>query len=85
MSWEEAIRKLSALPAEILGLHDRGRLEPDRFADIVVLDPASIAGKATFEDPFHYSVGVKHLFVNGVAVVRDEAPYRIFQGFRHGV
>jgi N-acyl-D-amino-acid deacylase len=74
MSWEEAIRKLSFLPAEILGLRDRGRLEPDQFADIVVFDPKTIAGKATFEDPFHYSVGIRHLFVNGVAVVKDEVP-----------
>jgi N-acyl-D-amino-acid deacylase len=74
MSWEEAIRKLSSLPAEILSLRDRGRLVPDHYADIVVFDPATIAGKATFEDPFHYSVGVRHLFVNGVAVVKDEAP-----------
>jgi N-acyl-D-amino-acid deacylase len=71
LTWEEAIRKLSALPAEILGFRDRGRLEPGRFADVVVFDPETIAGKATFEDPFHYSVGMRYVFVNGVAVLKD--------------
>ncbi|MGH9321886.1 MAG: N-acyl-D-amino-acid deacylase family protein [Vicinamibacteria bacterium] len=85
LSWEEAIRKLSALPAEILGLDDRGLLKPDQFADVVVFDPQTIAGVATFEDPFHYSVGVRHLLVNGVAVVNDgvytgEKPGRALRG-----
>jgi N-acyl-D-aspartate/D-glutamate deacylase len=71
LSWEEAIRKLTSLPAEILGIEDRGMLKPGMFADVAVFDPETIAGKAEFDDPFHYSVGMKHVFVNGVAVVRD--------------
>jgi N-acyl-D-amino-acid deacylase len=71
LSWEEALRKLSSLPAEILGIKDRGMVKPGQFADVVVFDPETIAGKATFEDPFHYSVGMRHVFVNGVAVVKD--------------
>jgi N-acyl-D-amino-acid deacylase len=71
LSWEEAIRKLTSLPADILGIEGRGMLKPGQFADVAVFDPNEIAGKATFEDPFHYSVGVRHLFVNGVAVVKD--------------
>jgi N-acyl-D-amino-acid deacylase len=71
MTWEEAIRRLAALPAEILGIEDRGLLREGHFADVVVFDPETIAGKATFEDPFHYSVGMLHVFVNGEAVVKD--------------
>ncbi|HEY7696846.1 MAG TPA: amidohydrolase family protein, partial [Vicinamibacteria bacterium] len=71
LSWEEALRKLSSLPAEILGIQDRGMVKPGQFADVVAFDPETIAGKATFEDPFHYSVGMRHVFVNGVAVVQD--------------
>jgi N-acyl-D-amino-acid deacylase len=85
LSWEEAIRKLSSLPAEILGVADRGLLKPGMFADVVAFDPETIAGKATFEDPFHYSVGMKYVFVNGVAVVKDsqytgEKPGRALRG-----
>ncbi len=85
LSWEEAIRKLSSLPAEILGIDDRGMVKPGQFADVVAFDPLTIAGKATFEDPFHYSVGMKHVFVNGVAVVKDavytrERPGRALRG-----
>jgi N-acyl-D-amino-acid deacylase len=71
MSWEEAIRKLAALPAQILKLKDRGMLKEDYFADIVVFDPETINGIATFPEPFHYSVGIQHVFVNGEAIVTD--------------
>ena len=67
----EAIRRLTALPATNLGLRDRGRLAEGQFADVVVFDPATIADRATFEDPHQYAVGVRHVFVNGVAVLRD--------------
>jgi N-acyl-D-amino-acid deacylase len=85
MTWEEAIRKLSSLPAEILGLSDRGLLRYDAFADIVVFDPETIDGKATFEDPFHYSVGMRYVFVNGIPVVNEgaytgERPGRALRG-----
>jgi N-acyl-D-amino-acid deacylase len=71
LSWEEAIRKITGLAASTLGLEDRGTLETGHFADVVVFDPDEIRGLATFEDPFHYSVGIRHVFVNGVAVVKD--------------
>jgi N-acyl-D-amino-acid deacylase len=67
----EAIRRLTDLPATNLGLRDRGRLAAGQFADVVVFDPATIADRATFEDPHRYAVGVRHVFVNGVAVLRD--------------
>jgi N-acyl-D-amino-acid deacylase len=70
---EEAVRRLSALPAENLGLDRRGRLLPDHFADVVVFDPAQVADRATFESPHQLAVGVRHVLVNGVPVLRDGA------------
>jgi N-acyl-D-amino-acid deacylase len=70
---EEAIRRLTALPAANLGLDRRGRLVPGHFADVVVLDPAEVADRATFESPHQFAVGVKHVVVNGVPVLRDGA------------
>ena len=68
---EEAIRKLSGLPATNLELDRRGFLKAGMFADIVVFDPATIADRATFEKPHQYAVGMKHVFVNGVQVLKD--------------
>jgi N-acyl-D-amino-acid deacylase len=68
---QEAIRRLTGLPATNLGLDHRGFLKPGMFADIVVFDPATIADRATFENPHQYSVGVKHVFVNGAQVLKD--------------
>jgi N-acyl-D-amino-acid deacylase len=67
----DAVRRLAALPADNLGLKDRGRLKPGHFADIAIFDPATIADKATFAQPQQYAVGMRHVFVNGVAVLRD--------------
>jgi N-acyl-D-amino-acid deacylase len=74
LTWEEAVRKLTSLPADILGLADRGALQAGYVADIVVFDPKSIKDMATFEDPFHYPTGMRYVFVNGTAVV-DEGEY----------
>ena len=68
---EEAVRRLTAFPAENLGLDRRGRLVPGHFADVVVFDPAQVADRATFESPQQYAVGVRHVLVNGVVVLRD--------------
>jgi N-acyl-D-amino-acid deacylase len=67
----EAIRRLSAFPATNLGLDHRGMLKEGMFADVVVFDPATIADHATFEKPHQYATGVKHVFVNGVQVIKD--------------
>ncbi|MEE9155311.1 MAG: D-aminoacylase [Gemmatimonadota bacterium] len=68
---EEAVRRLTSLPASNLGLERRGFLTPGYFADIVVLDPGQIRDHATFEAPHQYSTGVLHVFVNGTQVLRD--------------
>ena len=67
----EAVRRLSALPATNLGLDHRGFVQEGMFADVVVFDPATIADRATFDKPHQYAVGMKHVFVNGVQVLKD--------------
>ena len=68
---EEAVRRLSGLPASNLELDRRGFLKEGMFADVVVFDPATIADRATFENPHQYATGVKHVFVNGTQVLKD--------------
>jgi N-acyl-D-amino-acid deacylase len=68
---EEAVRKLTSLPASNLGLEHRGLLREGYFADVVVFDPKMIIDRATYEKPHQYAVGVRHVFVNGVQVLRD--------------
>jgi N-acyl-D-amino-acid deacylase len=82
---EDAVRRLAALPAENLGLRDRGRLAAGLVADLVVFDPAAIQDHATFEDPHRYATGVRHVLVNGVPVLRDgehtgATPGRVVRG-----
>jgi N-acyl-D-amino-acid deacylase len=67
----EAVRRLTSLPAENVGLERRGRLAEGFFADVVVFDPETIADRATFERPHQYAVGMRHVFVNGVQVLAD--------------
>ncbi len=81
----EAVRRLSGLPATNLGLDHRGFIKEGMFADIVIFDPATIADRATFEKPHQYAVGVKHVFVNGVQVLKggehtDAKPGRALWG-----
>ena len=71
LSLAEAVRKLTSLPAENLRIADRGRLRNGYFADLAIFDPARIADRATFEQPHQYAVGMRHVFVNGVQVLRD--------------
>jgi len=68
---EEAVRRLTSLPAQNLKLDRRGSLKPDYYADIVIFDPARIQDHATFEQPHQYSTGMVHVFVNGVQVLKD--------------
>jgi N-acyl-D-amino-acid deacylase len=71
LSLEEAIRRMTSLPAENIHISRRGSLKPGYYADVVVFDPATIIDRATFTQPHQYAVGVKHVLVNGVPVVRD--------------
>lgn len=69
-----AIRSASGLPADILGLKDRGYLKPGLTADVVVFDPKEFRDQATFDDPFRYSTGVRHVFVAGVSAIHEGVP-----------
>jgi N-acyl-D-amino-acid deacylase len=71
VSLEEAVRRMTSLPAEVFRLRDRGSLTPGSFADVVVFDPVEIRDHATFEEPHRYATGVRHVLVNGTPVIRD--------------
>jgi N-acyl-D-amino-acid deacylase len=85
LTLEEAIRKMTSKAADRVHFTDRGLLRPGMAADITVFDPVAIRDVSTFEDPKHYSLGVKHVFVNGRRVVADgkitaERPGRPLRG-----
>ena len=79
---EEAIRRLTSLPASNLKLKRRGALRPTYFADVVVFDPATIQDHATFEEPHQYATGMQHVFVNGQQVHQGRRAYRREAGAR---
>lgn len=96
-SLEEAVRKMTSLPAACFGLKDRGILKPGNFADLVIFDPDTITDSATFDDPVRPAQGIEQVMVNGRVVwkdgehtgnrpgralrLQDLAPFR-FEGFR---
>jgi N-acyl-D-amino-acid deacylase len=70
---EDAVRRMTSLPASVFRLSDRGVLREGAWADLVVFDPAKVQDRATFDDPHHYATGFDAVFVNGVEVVaKDE-------------
>jgi len=71
LTLEQAVNKMTGMPAKRLGLSDRGCIRAGCFADITVFDPATIADKGTFTEPHQYPVGIAWVFVNGSAVVAD--------------
>ena len=82
---EEAVHRLTSLPASRLKLERRGSLEPGFFADVVIFDPETIQDHATIEDPHQYATGVVHVFVNGQQVLREgehtgATPGRVVRG-----
>lgn len=71
ISLGEAVRRMTSAPADRLGFDGRGRVESGRVADLTVFHPETVIDRATFEDPHRYPAGIPHVFVRGVAVVRD--------------
>jgi dihydroorotase/N-acyl-D-amino-acid deacylase len=85
LKFEEAVRRMSSLPAGRLRLLDRGLLRPGMKADVVVFDAATVIDKATFGNPHQYATGIRHVFVNGKPVLLDgkmtrERPGRVLYG-----
>jgi N-acyl-D-amino-acid deacylase len=76
----EAVRRMTSLPAEILGIRGRGRLEEGAFADVVVFDPAAVTDRATLESPRRKAEGVERVLVNGETVYRDSALTGVLSG-----
>lgn len=77
---EQAVRSASGLPADILGLNDRGYLKPGQFADVVAFKPQEIIDGATFEQPFQPPLGIPLVIVNGVAAVKNGEPTKSLTG-----
>lgn len=71
---EEAVRKITSLPADVLSLTDRGRLREGAFADVVIFDPKTFQDHATFEKPMQYATGVTDVFVNGKLALQNGEP-----------
>lgn len=82
---QDAIRKMTSLPAANIGIRERGQLKAGFFADIVVFDPDAVQDHATFAKPLQYATGVEHVFVNGEQVLKDgehtgATPGRVVRG-----
>ena len=69
LTLEEAVRKMTSMPAARLGLTDRGRVAEGMWADLVVFDPATVRDRATYAAPHQYPVGIPYVLVNGVIAV----------------
>jgi N-acyl-D-aspartate/D-glutamate deacylase len=85
LTWEEAIHKMTGLPASRLGLGDRGNVREGAYADLVIFDPDTICDTATYAEPHQYPEGINHVLVNGRFVVQDgiqtaELPGRVLRG-----
>jgi N-acyl-D-amino-acid deacylase len=87
VDWPEAIRKLTGLPASMVGLVERGYLRPGMYADITVFDPATILDRATFREPAQFSVGIDAVLINGRWALRDGETFgsagRVLRRGRH--
>jgi len=71
LTWEDAVRKMTGLPASTVGLVDRGFLVPGMMADVTVFDPATVIDHATYENPAQLSEGIRFVLVNGKLALRD--------------
>jgi N-acyl-D-aspartate/D-glutamate deacylase len=85
LTLEEAVKRMTSMSADQIGHPERGRLEEGKFADVTVFDAATIADLATFDNPHQYPVGIHHVIVNGVPIIRSgaltgEKPGRVLKG-----
>jgi len=85
LSLEEAVRKMTSLPAQILSIDNRGLIQEGYYADITIFDASTVTDKATFEDPHQYAEGIYSVLVNGVIVVENgvhngSRPGRVLRG-----
>ena len=85
LSLEEAVRKMTSLPAQILSIKQRGLIKEGYYADVAIFDPKTIIDKATFEDPHQYAIGVISAIVNGEIVIdqgvhNGNKPGRVLRG-----
>ena len=80
VSLAEAVRRLSALPAHNLGLHDRGMLKAGNFADVVIFDPATVGDPATYEAPRQFATGMRWVLVNGGVALKEGEPTALATG-----
>ena len=90
LTLEDAIRRMSSLPASRFRIFDRGLLRPGMKADVAVFDPATVADKADFAQPHQYAQGFRHVLVNGKPVLQDgkmtaERPGRVLYGPAHSL
>lgn len=72
LTLEEAVRRMTSLPAATFALRDRGVIREGYWADLVIFDPAKVRDNSTFDDPHHYATGLARVYVNGVAVVEKD-------------
>jgi N-acyl-D-amino-acid deacylase len=80
LSVEEAVRKITSLPADVLSLKDRGRLRSGAFADVVIFDPNTIQDHSTYAKPMQYATGVSDVFINGKLALQDGEPTGALSG-----
>ena len=80
LSLQEAVRKLTAFPAETISVSDRGRLRKGYFADVVIFDPATVQDHSTYENPQQLATGVENVWVNGVQALKDGEATRNWSG-----
>lgn len=80
LSWEKAVYKMTGLPAEFLGIKDRGLLKIGNAADITIFDPKTIIDKATYDNPFQYSEGIEYVIINGKIAIDQGIENQIMSG-----
>jgi N-acyl-D-amino-acid deacylase len=73
LSWENAVYKMTGFPARILGLKDRGFVAPGAYADLVIVDPETIADRADYINPYQFPTGIDSVLINGIVALKDNS------------